>query len=366
MSGQKRRTSALRQIRLMAHASDELTWYRAVVVMALVATVAITWPLWEVRPLPPLLPAFPMPAVSLGLPLIVAAIGTLIAPVPGAAIVTILTLAGMAADQTRMQPEFIAFPILLWGTTFLPGARLVARAYLIGLWFYSGLHKLLSQPYLQETGGRLVPDLPLPDWGTVTPALVIAIALWEMATAICAVVPAWRRYAAWSALVLHLGIVVALSVRSEQPNVAVWPWNLALAASGFALIAPWTETVIASATAAPLAVKGALLILAMAPLGFYAGMTDAYFAHQLYTGATARATVHCPAGCLPEQDTNATWFAFRTPLPPEPRLFSATFAHTCQAGDMLKIDDPFPPVWDRAQGQQIVSCPTEKLPAAHP
>lgn len=349
-----------------AKGNDALLWYRAVVVAALVATIWITWPLWDVRPLPPLLPALSIPEVSLSLPLIVAAVGAMFVPIPGAALVTILAIAGMAADQTRMQPEFIAFPILLWGSTSLPGARLIARGYLISLWFYSGLHKLLSQPYVQETGEGLVPDLPLPGWDSITPVVVIGIALWEIGTAVCAIVPSWRRIAAWSAFVLHLGIVVALAMRGEQPNVAVWPWNFALAVSGFALIAPWQGDIVESIKGSTVLVRVALLLIAIVPLGFYVGVTDAYLAHQLYTGATARATVHCPAGCAPEQDLNSTWFAFQTPLPPEPRLIRATFASTCHAGDTLKIEDPFPPFWDRAQARQIVSCPTARLPAAYP
>jgi hypothetical protein len=346
--------------------NDDLRWYRAVVVAALVVTVLITWPLWNVRSQPPLLPALPMPAIAFGSPLIVAAIGALFVPIPGAILVTLLTVAGMAADQTRMQPEFMAFPILLWGATALPDARLIARGFLISLWFYSGFHKLLSQSYLQHMGAGLIPALPLPGWDAMVPALVIGIALWEMGTAICAVVPPWRHYSAWSALALHVGIVVALGLRPEQPNVAVWPWNLALAVSGFALIGPWNGTLLACVRAASVLVKGALLLLAIAPLGFYAGVTDAYFSHHLYTGAVSRATIQCPAGCLPEQDMNSTWSALKTPLPPESRLFRATFASTCRAGDVLKIEDPFPPLWDRAQGLQIISCPTARLPAAHP
>lgn len=365
MSGPWRLASS-RHWKSLTHAQDDLIWYRAIVVVALVLTVAMTWPLWSVRTFPPLLPALRLPAIAFGPLLVVAALGALIAPLPGAVLVTFLTVAGMAADQTRMQPEFMAFPILLWGTTSLPGARLITRGYLISLWFYSGFHKLLSQTYLQQTGASLIPDLPLPGWGEMAPALVFGIAFWEMGTALCAVVPAWRRYAAWSALILHLGIITALSLRTAHPNVAVWPWNIALAVSGFALIAPWQETMMASAKAAPICVKGALLVMAVAPLGFYAGVIDAYPAHQLYTGAVAKATIQCPAGCLSEQDVNSTWYAFRTPMPPEPRLFQATFARTCQAGDVLKIEDPYPPLWDRGQGHQIISCPTARLPAAYP
>ena len=102
--------------RSLDFAPRDLVWFRAIVVLALVTTVAITWPLWNQRDLPPLLPALPLPPLSLGLPLIAASVCALIVPRAGALTVTLTIAYGMVADQTRMQPEFFSLTILLWGT----------------------------------------------------------------------------------------------------------------------------------------------------------------------------------------------------------------------------------------------------------
>lgn len=68
--------------RFSAH--DALLSYRGVVVTALVVTIWITLSLRDVRLIPPILPAFPLPAMSISLALIEVAIGALFVPIPGA------------------------------------------------------------------------------------------------------------------------------------------------------------------------------------------------------------------------------------------------------------------------------------------
>jgi hypothetical protein len=331
---------------------------------ALLATVAITWPLWNTRATPPLLPLVPLPQVSLGVALVVAAAGTLVRPRVGLVVLTALLAYGMLIDQTRMQPQFISLPILLWGTLPSNGWRLLARAHLITLWFFAGLHKLLSPEYLAGTGPRLVDVLPLPVPGHLVVAAAAGIALMELATGLLALVPPTRRLAAWSALGLHAGILITLAPLGEARNLAIWPWNIVLAVSGFALIAPWRESPLMTLHTAPRPARLAVVALALLPIGFYAGVVDAYPAHHLYSAATARATIYCPAGCPSGADLNATWLALNVPLPPEPRLFRAYFTATCGPGDALRIVDPYPPPWDTPHGR-IEACPRTAV-AAHP
>lgn len=343
-----------------------LVWFRVVVVLALVGTVIATWPLWNARNLPPMLPALPLPPLSLGLPLIVASACALIRPRAGIAAVTIIMAYGMATDQTRMQPEFFSLPILLWGTLPSPSARLLARAHLIALWFFAGFHKLLSADYLTDAGPRLVASLPAPIPERTLAFAAAGIAFFEIATAGFAVFERTRRLATWTAFLLHAGILFAFSPLTEGRNIAVWPWNVALALSGFALIAPWRGDLLSDIGVAPLVVRLGAATLFISPLGFYAGVVDAYFSHHLYSAATASATVSCPAGCRPEQDINATWYAFNVPLPPQPRLFQDAFAATCDPGDVLRIVDGHPPFWEKDRTMRLVFCPAGSLPAAHP
>jgi uncharacterized membrane protein YphA (DoxX/SURF4 family) len=71
-------------------------------------------------------------------------------------------------------------------------------------------------------------------------ALAVAVALGEIVLALLILSPRTRKAAAWLACVLHAGVLIYLVKRNW--NHAVWPWNLALAASGFALIGPWRSS----------------------------------------------------------------------------------------------------------------------------
>ena len=343
-----------------------LLWFRALVVAALVASVLVTWPLWGLRQRPPLLPAFDLPQAPLGLALIAASLAALVAPRSGAIVVSVLLAYGMATDQTRMQPEFFSLPLLLWGSLPSPGAQLVARAHLVSMWFFAGLHKALSPAFLEDMGPRLIQSLPLPIPNGVVPLAVLGIIALEMGTALLAIVPRTRRIAAWAAFALHAGIFLTLSPLGEARNSAVWPWNIALAFSGFALIAPWKTGVVKTIAVAPPLPRVVAVALALIPATFYAGIADAYPAHHLYSAGTARATVYCPVKCLPDQDLYATWKFLNVPLPPEPRLFEGTFRAICQPGDVLRVIDPYPPPWSEGSGNEPHSCPSGSLTPAHP
>lgn len=339
---------------------------RLLILLALMASVVITWPLWLARESPPLLPLLDLPQVSLGAPLLAACVAALFAPCQGALVVLLLLGYGMATDQTRMQPEFFSLPLLLLGTLPSRSFRLIARTHLITLWFFAGLHKLLSPAYFSEAGLRLLRGDLFPDHPGMLTAAAAGIAILEISTAITALVPASRILSAGLALGLHAGVLISLSPLAEMRNEAVWPWNVVLALSGFAFIAPWKASLRRSLVQVPLATRVAVAGLAIAPLGFYAGIVDAYPAHHLYSGGTASATVYCPAGCRAEQDVNATWRHLRVPLPPQPRLYYQSFARTCSPGDTLRIDDPHPPPWSESGDGRLRYCPGGSLPAAHP
>src|SRR5215207_5379203 len=72
--------------------------FRTLVVACQVATLWITWPLWQVRDSPPMLPAFPLPAIDLGWLLIGSLLLVLVAPLPGITLQTILLLYAVLID----------------------------------------------------------------------------------------------------------------------------------------------------------------------------------------------------------------------------------------------------------------------------
>src|SRR4029453_2749549 len=134
--------------------------------------------------------------------------------------------AAILFDQLRIQPEFISLAILLAGTVARRVPLLLVRAHLISLWFWAGLHKLLSPEYLQATGPDLVQGL-LPATNTQLAVLLgVGAALAEISLGLAAIFPATRRAVPSAAAVLHAVVLLTLIARGW--NTAVWPWNLAL------------------------------------------------------------------------------------------------------------------------------------------
>ena len=335
------------------------TLFRWLVVACQIATVLVTWPLWQDRNRPPLLPLLPLPSFDVGLPLIAAAVAVLLAPVLGMVAVTVLTIYSILVDQTRLQPEVVSLLILLWGTLPFPISLGFARAHLVSLWFFSGFNKLLSPAFFNDMAPFLlsafVPD-PQP-WQGIGFGYLLAST--ELGLGVLAVVPGTRRLAAVVALVLHLGILLSLSPLGLDRNSAIWPWNVALAFAGFSLIAPWKEPVLASLLRVPVWARVLMILLAVMPFGFYLGKVDAYLAHNLYSSNIARATVECRGACRRMQDPANTWTSLNVPLPPEHRLYEQYFSLTCRPGDVMTITDPR--TWYQRQGlgTRTLPCPAD-------
>jgi hypothetical protein len=141
------------------------------------------------------------------------------------------------------------------------------------------------------------------------------------------VVPRWRRIGILLALGLHsLGLVALVNAGW---NEAVWPWNAALPVAAFALF--WSRGDRQPSTVAIYAA------FALFPLGFYAGVVDAYLAHNLYTSNTASALL-CEAD---SECSSRPWSEvlsrLNVPFPPEPRLYKAYFEEVCAPGQTLLI-----------------------------
>jgi hypothetical protein len=355
----ERRQDASADVRVVAHDLWLTTYasFRWLVVACLIVTIWFTWPLWQVRDAPPLLPALPgVPSVDIGLPLIGALLAVLFAPLLGMAAATLLVVYAVLVDQTRLQPEIVSLLFLLWGTLPSPVARGFARAHLISLWFFSGFNKLLSPAFFDDLAPFLlsafVPD-PAPWQGL---AFGYLLAFGEMGLGLLGLAPRTRRLAAIGAFVLHMSILLSLSPLGHDHNSAVWPWNVALAFAGFAYLWPWRESVLASLLQVPLWARASMLVLVAMPLGFYVGKVDAYLAHNLYSSTIARAEVKCRVACFQMQDPANTWTSLNVPLPPEHRLFEQYFALTCRPGDEMRIVDPR--AWYRRQGldERVVTC----------
>jgi hypothetical protein len=331
--------------------------FRWLVIACQAVTLWITWPLWQHHDAPPMLPALPLPSYDVALPLLVSLLIMLFAPLLGLSLHTLLLVYAILVDQTRMQPELISLAFLLWGTLPNPTATAFARAHLISLWMFAGINKLVSPTFLHETAPWLLSGFPIDTGPWLHQHVGYIIAGTELMTGLLALFPATRMLCAIVALLMHSGILLDLGPLGLDVNPSVWPWNLALAFAGFALIAPWKESIGRSLGGCPRWVRPLIILLVVAPVGFHFGLLDAYLSHNLYSSNIVRASVQCPDGCSRIVDPSKTREAFNVPMPPEPRLFEQYFRQTCSPGDELILTDPR--WWSRQQGlgERRMTCP---------
>lgn len=300
-------------------------------------TVLITWPVWQTRGYPPLLPMAGIPQLDFG-PLVLASL-VLVMAAPRVGIwVHMGTLAlAFVADQTRLQPEFVSLALLLVATNLPRWGLFVGRAHLITMWIWAGTHKVLSVGFMADSAYWIYDGLP------VNIPAVRAFAGWliagsEAGTGLLMLIRPLRGAGVTLALGLHGMILLVLSPWGHNWNESVWPWNFALGIAAFVLFWPWEDEVEETEPPSRREAKVKIAVAAVAalyPLGFYLGLTDAYLAHHLYSDAIARAF------CEPESCRSATfgdtWEAFDLYIPPEPRLYKQYFLSGCKPGERLTI-----------------------------
>ena len=329
---------------LLADPWDPFRAFRWFVVFTQAATIWITWPLWQVRLSPPILPAVAVPQIDFGFLLLGSLALVLIHGKIGVIAHAVLLGAAMVSDQMRLQPEFISQAILLWGTLPGRGARAVGRAHLVALWFFAGLNKLLCPLYFTGDARWLVVSF-FPQASEAASTLVgAAVALTEIGLAICAVIPRARSIAVGLAYAVHLGIVVTLAFGLRWDE-AVWPWNLALAVGGYAMIGSWKEPVGDSLRQLAPGLRGAIALILLSPLGYYLGLVDTYLCHILYSSHAPLAWIRTADGQRELIDTRPQ---LRVPVPQIERLYTGYFAATGHPGDELEIVDPR--LWYRWRG----------------
>jgi hypothetical protein len=299
-------------------------------------TVVITWRLWGPREYPPLLPMTALPQIHYGLLLLGSLV--LVIAMPRAGIWLHLATLGVAfaADQTRLQPEVVSLAALLvaanvpgWGVT-------VGRAHLITMWIWAGLHKTLSVGFMTGSAQWIYAGLPF-ELDALRESSGWVIAGTELAAGLLLLAPVLRRAGVLLALGLHGMILIVLSPWNQDWNESVWPWNLALGLAALALFWPGEARAAERAVNPRDRAVGTAIaaVLALYPLGFYLGLSDAYLSHHLYSDAVALA--YCEPATCRSADFGDTWNALDVPLPPEPRLYRAYFFTQCRSGEQLVV-----------------------------
>jgi len=327
---------------------DVLRW---AIVACQAVTLVYTQALWQTRDEPPLLPAswYPFGAFDVFWPLLGSLVLALAVPRAGVVAHALLLLVAFAMDQTRMQPQVISCAILLWATISGPNRLAVGVAHLCALWFFAGLHKLLSPWYYEHaTIVRWVlssmfygeQEIAKAFYLTVT----IGVAVLEVVLVGLIVVRRTRRLACVAAIAMHLMILSALVGQSY--NAAVWSWNVAVGVASFAFFWKLKSGVRDVWRGASVLARVVVVLILVTPFGYYLEWTDAYLSHCLYSRNKASAyliTPHRP-GSLSGPTTPLSQRVsgvLGTSVPPEHRLFEAYFQKSpkTRPGDLLYIRD---------------------------
>lgn len=283
--------------------------FRAVLGLATIGMLGLSWPLWAGRadfPRVPFVVGIPAVPPWAGWGLFVLLIATIAAGIVrreilGASAVLLLIL--IAQDQHRFQPWAYQFGMaaLALATTSRAKAVGLCRLFLLALYFHSGLSKLdasfcrgLGLTFL-ETAARPFGMSPSRWPEGVRVAAVLAMPMAEMAIAAGLAFPKTRRAAIVGAVGLHATLIAILGPWGLDQSTIVLVWNAALMVEVPALFGPSESG--GSAAGSRLEPWTTLLfaLAAILPFGERRGLCDAWPAFAYYAGHVERVEVEVPA-----------------------------------------------------------------------
>ena len=303
-------------------------------VVAQCVTIWISWRLWEVRVSPPNLPLFAEWGFPMSFTWTLMASLALIVWFPRVGIwfhlLVLMVAAGL--DQFRIVPQ-VFLTWMLMAAVVYDWATVIGRWYLVSVWFWAGLHKLLSSDWLGYQSFELLSGcntfFNASDyylffaWGVGLSELLLGLLAWFR--------PCW---AAFGCLGLHLGIALFLTLFYLGGNDSVIPWNFAMAIVGF-----WILKQAAKQSTMTRCERVCLLIFLILPCGFYFGLVGRTLSHVLYSG-------NIPQGYITRlQQPNERilgWGNLQVPFPNERRIIKQYFSTTASPGEKLHIRDPRP------------------------
>jgi hypothetical protein len=228
--------------------ADRLGWLRVVVALASLIALVQSAKLWlsarwyPLTPISAALPSIP-PPIDLGLFLLLLLLAALV--VVSSARWAILALVGLTGflslwDQSRWQPWVYQYTFMLAALALVPRAAFgqprapvaldTCRVIIVSLYVWSGLQKLNAGfvlevvPYLS---GALVARSP-ESVTMVSYALGLSIAVFEAAIGVGLLTRRCRQGAVLGAVLMHLGIIVALGPWGRDWNRVILPWNAAM------------------------------------------------------------------------------------------------------------------------------------------
>ena len=304
-----------------------------VAILCQLATVAITWKLWQVRDHPVNLPVYSgLPEISFGWAMMVSLVIAAVLPKYGVPLHWITLITASAFDQFRLEPQFFGLAMLML-VYFGDGGLRISRWYLVAMWIWTGIHKFLSPEWMGYLSWGIVDRAGLPADNLYLP-FAIGVAATELTLGLLA---CFRpRIAAKLCVAVHLGIVVFLSPLFTEMNYSVIPWNIAIAVVGYWILMQYGLEKPEPNRQLPRWEKAVIGLLMVVPIGFYFGWVDRSFCHVMYSGNLPSGLVTTRQGPI-EFDS---YDQLAVPFPHERRLFRLYFARTAQSGDKLHIADP--------------------------
>ncbi len=319
--------------------------FLVVCVVAQLATVLITWPLWELRQSLVNVPWITaLPQMPYGILMVAGLVGVLVSPRRyGLAIHLAILLLAILSDQTRCQPQVLWVAVLSIGCVFDRAKQFCVWA-LVSLWLWAGIHKAISSEWYQGNAFQLMQQAGVSDPLRWCYWFALFVAISEIAQGILAI---YRpRIAAVTCFLLHLGIAGFMIF--IQYNFSVLPWNVCTAIVGTWLMfhaavatkGPFKKFLTISSSAGSSGARGvgwfAVAALLILPAGFYTGHIRHCFAHVLYSGGLPLASISKTDGTV---DQMLGWEVIRVPFPHEPRAFVDYFRLTAAPGEKLHIHE---------------------------
>jgi len=225
-------------------------------------------------------------------------------------------------DQSRWQPYFIHYMVILacmlalpferrkeWVTADVDWALLPARMTLAVTYFYSGIQKLNYQfttdvfPWMVTPLKRMI-HLDLSHWGGRWEAgMALGAAGAEAIFGILLLHPRTRRPAALFLICMHGFILLMIGPFGYKWNAVIWPWNCAMMLALWSLFARksmnswsapgvltqgWWREVLSRRS---FMVPGVLVAFGIMPLFNFIDRWDSYPSFSLYSGSTCKSEI---------------------------------------------------------------------------
>ncbi|MGJ8696042.1 MAG: hypothetical protein ACSHYF_06975 [Verrucomicrobiaceae bacterium] len=292
----------------------QLFLVRLIIAIALLSAIAISTTLWySADRVYPVLPFGPFPTLPpwaeafclIGL--FASLVGSLI---PHkfqrlfAASTVLIFAFHTACDQTRWQPWVYQYllmliPFLWWNPASPSSGTLLLKTHrfiLIGIYFWSGFHKIGPEFHGIWTESVAKPVLALLDDGglkTFVTNLSRYIPYLEMGIALLLAIPRTRLFGIISATLMHLSLLVMIGPLMADRNEVIWPWNIAMIALVIVLFKSKTTTPFPFAwRRASIPAKATLalfaIIVGIMPSQWSKGLWDEYPSFHLYSGKSQR------------------------------------------------------------------------------